>query len=104
MSHAAILLPPTRRPHSITYPSITREAAMRITTKGQVTIPLRIREQLGLLPNTEVDFAVQGDTVVVTKATGKTRGQRVVEHLVTYGSAFKGWTTDELMALTRGEE
>ena len=41
---------------------------MKITTKGQVTIPLEIRERLGLLPNTEVDFRVEGDTVVLTKA------------------------------------
>jgi AbrB family looped-hinge helix DNA binding protein len=31
---------------------------MRITTKGQVTIPQEIREELGLLPNTEVTFEI----------------------------------------------
>jgi len=31
---------------------------MRITSKGQVTIPVEIREQLGLTPNTEVEFEV----------------------------------------------
>jgi AbrB family looped-hinge helix DNA binding protein len=31
---------------------------MRITTKGQVTIPVEIREKLGLLPNSEVEFEV----------------------------------------------
>lgn len=41
---------------------------MKITTKGQVTIPQAIRERLGLLPHTEVDFEVRGDVVVVTKA------------------------------------
>ena len=29
---------------------------MRITSKGQVTIPQHIREELGLHPNTEVEF------------------------------------------------
>ena len=33
---------------------------MRITTKGQVTIPVEIRERLGLLPNSEVEFSVEG--------------------------------------------
>ena len=29
---------------------------MRMTSKGQVTIPAEIREKAGLLPHTEVDF------------------------------------------------
>ena len=60
-------LPKATADASITYKSNT-EASMRITTKGQVTIPLQIRERLGLLPNTEVDFAIRGDTVVLTTA------------------------------------
>lgn len=36
---------------------------MRITSKGQVTIPFEIREQAGLLPHTEVDFTFDGDSV-----------------------------------------
>ena len=41
---------------------------MKITTKGQVTIPADIRERLGLLPNTEVEFTLAGNGVMVTKA------------------------------------
>jgi AbrB family looped-hinge helix DNA binding protein len=75
---------------------------MRITTKGQVTIPADIRERLGLLPNTEVNFETDGDTVTIRKADGaKRRGQRIVEHL--RGRATTRMTTDEIMALTRGE-
>lgn len=75
---------------------------MRITTKGQVTIPADIRERLGLLPNTEVDFETDGDTVTIRKAGGeKRRGRRIVEHL--RGRATTRMTTDEIMALTRGE-
>jgi AbrB family looped-hinge helix DNA binding protein len=47
---------------------------MKITTKGQVTIPQEIREQLGLLPHTEVDFEIRNDEVVLTKAA---RGRRL---------------------------
>lgn len=45
---------------------------MRITSKGQVTIPVGIREQAGLLPHTQVDFELDGDVVriVRTKAGG----------------------------------
>ena len=44
---------------------------MRITSKGQVTIPVEIREQLGLTPNTEVEFEVIGDAVYLKKTKAK---------------------------------
>jgi AbrB family looped-hinge helix DNA binding protein len=76
---------------------------MRITAKGQVTIPLWVREQLGLLPNCEVEFDVVGDSARVRKARGsRRRGDAIVERL--RGSAGRsGMSTDEIMALTRGE-
>lgn len=85
---------------SITYQSNTNEASMRITTKGQVTIPLEVRERLGLLPNTEVHFRIQGDTVVLTKVSGRRKGQRLVEHM--RGRGTVRMSTDEIMALMRG--
>ena len=57
---------------------------MRITSKGQVTIPVEIRERLGLLPNSEVEFAVEGNAVRIRKARGRRtrgRGRSIVEHL-----------------------
>jgi AbrB family looped-hinge helix DNA binding protein len=74
---------------------------MRITSKGQVTIPQEIRERAGLLPNTEVDFIYDGRTVRLVKATrGKTsRGARLVAHMRGRGSG--SLTTDQIMALTR---
>lgn len=74
---------------------------MKITTKGQVTIPQHIRERLGLLPHTEVEFEVRGDVVVVTKAGTRRRGRRIVEALKGRGDVEL--STDEIMALTRGE-
>ena len=76
---------------------------MKITTKGQVTIPQDIRERLGLLPHTEVDFEVRGDVVVVTKAKrGGRRGRRIVEAM--RGRGDVRMSTDEILALTRGDE
>ena len=77
---------------------------MRITSKGQVTIPQDIRERLGFLPLSEVQFDVVGDSVRIRKARGKnTRGQMLLDRL--RGSAPKpGMTTDQIMALTRGED
>jgi AbrB family looped-hinge helix DNA binding protein len=80
---------------------------MRITSKGQVTIPQDIRERAGFMPNTEVDFVWDGELVYLVKSTERssrpTRGQRAVEHLRRHGASFT-MTTDELMALTRGED
>jgi AbrB family looped-hinge helix DNA binding protein len=78
---------------------------MRITSKGQVTIPVAIREKAGLLPGTEVEFECEGDTVRMVRSKapkGETRGQRAVRLLL--GSGSGKMTTDEIMALTRGEE
>ena len=74
---------------------------MRITQKGQVTIPQHIREQLGLLPNTEVEFVLEGDRLYVSKKEGESRrGRELVEHM--RGKSGKGMSTDEIMRLTRG--
>jgi antitoxin PrlF len=74
---------------------------MRVTSKGQVTIPAEIRERFGFLPDTEVEFVVEGETVKVVRATraGDTRGDRVVRRL--RGRAVSHMTTDEILALTR---
>lgn len=76
---------------------------MRITSKGQVTIPAEIRERAGLLPNTEVEFEFDGKVVTIVRATDpgmKSRGARIVAHLRGRGDVTM--TTDEIMALTRG--
>jgi AbrB family looped-hinge helix DNA binding protein len=74
---------------------------MRITSKGQVTIPVEVREKAGLLPNTEVEFAVRGDAVILRKAAKPLRrGRRLVALM--RGKGTKRMTTDEIMALTRG--
>lgn len=84
---------------SITYPSNTSESLMRITTKGQVTIPLAVRETLGLLPHTEVEFTIRGDTAVLTKAGTRRKGRMLIDHM--RGRGRGRLTTDEILALTR---
>ena len=76
---------------------------MRVTTKGQVTIPVEIRERLGLLPHTEVRFEVEGNTVRIVREeiTPIGRGQRLLDRM--RGRATSGMSTEEIMALTRGE-
>ena len=73
---------------------------MKITSKGQVTIPQHVRERLGLLPNTEVDFRVEGDRVYLEKVDGGAdRGRDLIRRM--RGAATVRMTTDEIMDLTR---
>lgn len=75
---------------------------MRVTSKGQVTIPQDIRERFGFLPETEVEFRIEGNAVRLVKAAGKRakgRGSNAVARL--RGSASVKMTTDEILALTR---
>ena len=76
---------------------------MKITSKGQVTIPQDVRERHGLLPGTEVRFLDDGKRVRLVKAKGgERRGRALIERM--RGRARTRLTTDEIMALTRGDE
>lgn len=76
---------------------------MRLTSKGQVTIPQEIRERLGLLPNTAVVFDVVGDAVRIRKAPGvNARGDGLVQRMRSAGARqTRRLSTDEILALTR---
>ena len=78
--------------------------ATTLTIKGQVTIPKRIRDALGLQPGQRVEFSV-GDngTVVIHRAqTGKPRPATKDRFAASRGIAQSDWRTDQLMALLRG--
>jgi len=75
---------------------------MRITTKGQVTIPQHIREKYGLAPASEIEFVEEKGRVYIVKIdsapdrAGRFRKLRGVGNL--------RMTTDEILALTRKDE
>jgi antitoxin PrlF len=72
----------------------------KLTSKGQVTIPIDIRERLGLSEGSVVEFEIQGDVAVLRKTRGgQDRGRRLVATL--RGKGDVAMTTDEIMALTR---
>ena len=75
---------------------------MRLTSKGQVTIPQHIREKLGLQPGIQVEFDVVGDSVRIRRAKDQDIGRRLVEHM--RGRGTGKLTTDQIMAMTRGED
>ena len=75
---------------------------MRLTSKGQVTIPQHIREKLGLRPGIHVEFDIVGDSVRIRKSKDQDIGRRLVEHM--RGRGTGKLTTDQIMAMTRGED
>ncbi len=75
---------------------------MRVTSKGQVTIPQMIREKLGIAPGSEVDFMEKNGRVYLVKATGS--GLRTNKFKLYRGVATVKMSTDEIMSLTRGDE
>ncbi len=74
---------------------------MRVTTKGQVTIPQNIRDKLGITPATEVDFIDEKGRIFLVKRKEKKAAARKFSKL--RGLATVKMTTDEIMALTRSE-
>ena len=74
---------------------------MRVTSKGQVTIPQDIRKKLGITPSSEVDFVEEksGKIYLIRKTSteSQTRFRRI------RGSATVKMSTEEIMSLTRGE-
>ena len=75
---------------------------MRVTDKGQVTIPKHIRDAAGIGPGSEVEFELRDEVIVVHKRNdGPTRGRRLAERL--RGRGDVDMSTDEIMALTRGD-
>lgn len=75
---------------------------MRVTEKGQVTIPKELRDALGIGAGTEVEFERRKDALLLRKAKGgPTRGQRLGARL--RGRGDVAMTTDDIMALTRAD-
>ena len=78
-----------------------------LTRKGQVTIPKRIRDKLGLLPGTAVEFSVNaaGEVVLHRAAPDEATGRAPQDRFDTVrGRADVPWRTDELMKLLRTED
>ena len=78
-----------------------------LTSKGQVTIPKRIRDELHLLPGAAVEFSVNvAGEVVLHRARSAQGGRRLPQDRfdAVRGSADVHWQTDELMKLLRADD
>lgn len=69
----------------------------RVTERGQVTIPKRLRERLGIAPGQILEFDIEGGRLVATKATRRDPVDAV------YGILARPGSTDEFIAELRGE-
>ncbi len=74
---------------------------MKVTTKGQVTIPLHLREEFGIMPNSEVEFKVENKRIYLEKT--KTSAQAANKFSRLRGVSTIKMKTDEIMKLTRGD-
>ena len=72
---------------------------MRVTSKGQVTIPQHIREKLGIVPAADIEFVEEKDRVYIVKKEGPLNQRNKFRKL--RGVATVRMTTEEIMALTR---
>ena len=79
----------------------SKNSIVRITSNGQVTIPVSLRQRLGLLPDTEVVFEELNDGVVIRPASSfrDLMSERIRS---ARGVATAGRTTTKIMQLTRG--
>ena len=77
---------------------------MQITTKGQVTIPVEIREKMGFLPHTEVEFVMKNGKVYLEKSeqAESSRARALVQHM--RGKGNIRMSTDEILNLTRSRK
>ena len=74
--------------------------ATTVTSKGQVTIPKPVRDHLGIVPGSQVEFRRTDDGSVVVEKANAPQPNRFAALL---GIAGPGPTTDEIMEMTRGE-
>lgn len=74
---------------------------MRVTRKGQVTIPRNVREILGIVPETEVEFQEDNGRFYIVKVS---KGKAATKFTQLRGIATAKMSTDEILDLTREKQ
>ncbi|MBN8998547.1 MAG: AbrB/MazE/SpoVT family DNA-binding domain-containing protein [Rhizobiales bacterium] len=82
---------------------------MRVSAKGQVTVPKELRDKIGIGEGSEVEFGLDGDVITLRRASpgsgrGLSRGQRLVKAIEGTATANRNLSTDEIMRLLRGDD
>jgi AbrB family looped-hinge helix DNA binding protein len=73
---------------------------MRVTTKGQVTIPRNVREVLGIVPESDVEFQEDNGRFYIVKSS---KGKETAKFTKLRGIASAKMSTDEIISLTRAK-
>lgn len=76
--------------------------ATTVTSKGQVTIPKPVRDRLGIEPGNAVEFRLEADGRIVLEKVGGAAPRNRFDAL--RGIADTGLSTDEIMAIMRGDD
>ncbi|MEC5125935.1 AbrB/MazE/SpoVT family DNA-binding domain-containing protein [Verrucomicrobiales bacterium BCK34] len=76
---------------------------MKVTTKGQVTIPQHIRRFLGIVPHSEVDFLIEGESVVLVPIDGSSdkNAEKISRFRALRGTKRNGHSTEDWSTETR---
>lgn len=74
---------------------------MRVTTKGQVTLPLHLRKKAGIVPGCDVEFFEERGRIYLRKTANSGRGKDLVRQMAGRGNVKL--STDAILALTRGK-
>jgi AbrB family looped-hinge helix DNA binding protein len=74
---------------------------MRVTSKGQVTIPQRVRERLGIVAGSEVDFELEANGARLVRVKSG-EGDLIARRM--RGRATVAMSTEEIMSLTRRDD
>jgi AbrB family looped-hinge helix DNA binding protein len=75
---------------------------MRVSIKGQVTIPISLRDKMGMVPGSEVEFSEKDGLLYLRKVAAAGRGEALVRKLAGKGQGTL--STDEILRRTRGEK
>jgi len=74
---------------------------MKVSTKGQVSIPISIRRKAGIVPGCEVEFSEEKGRLYLRVVANSGRGKALVRQMTGQGNTRM--STDEILALTRGK-
>ncbi len=74
---------------------------MKVTTKGQVTIPLHVRQKAGIVAGSEVEFCEETGRIYLRKVGNSGRGRALIKQMAGQGNVRM--STDEILSLTRGD-
>jgi antitoxin PrlF len=76
--------------------------ASNLTSKGQVTVPKKVRDYLGLKPGKPVKFERLKTGEIALKAASATEKPRRSKFAKLRGRATVRMSTEDILALTRG--